>query len=81
MTFRQEQESKSSQMLALDDALTHLAVHYPRQSEVVELRFFGGMSVEETAVVLQVSPPTVVRDWGFARAWLSSYMKGELPAL
>ena len=69
-------ESKSSQMLALDDALTHLAVHYPRQSEVVELRFFGGMSVEETAVVLQVSPPTVVRDWGFARA-----MKGELPAL
>jgi RNA polymerase sigma factor (TIGR02999 family) len=74
-------ESKSGDMLALDDALTHLAVHYPRQSQVVELRFFGGLSVEEAALVLQVSPPTVVRDWGFARAWLSSYMKGELPAL
>jgi RNA polymerase sigma factor (TIGR02999 family) len=72
-------DSKSSQMLELDDALTRLAAHYPRQSEVVELRFFGGLSVEETALVLQVSSPTVVRDWGFARAWLSSYMKGDLP--
>ena len=71
-------ESKSGEMIALDDALTQLAVQYPRQSKVVELRFFGGLSVEETALVLQVSPPTVVRDWGFARAWLSSYMKGEL---
>lgn len=71
-------ESRSGVILELDDALTHLAVHYPRQSDVVELRFFGGLSVEETALVLEVSPPTVVRDWGFARAWLSSYMKGEL---
>ena len=71
-------ESKSAEMLALDDALIQLAVHYPRQSDVVELRFFGGLSVEETALVLKVSHPTVVRDWGFARAWLSSYMKGEL---
>ena len=71
-------ESKSGMILELDDALAHLAVHYPRQSDVVELRFFGGLSVEETAVVLEVSPPTVVRDWGFARAWLSSYIKGEL---
>jgi RNA polymerase sigma factor (TIGR02999 family) len=71
-------ESRSGVILELDDALTHLAVHYPRQSDVVELRFFGGLSVEETAVVLEVSPPTVVRDWSFARAWLSSYMKGEL---
>jgi len=71
-------ESKSGEILALDDALTHLAVNYPRQSKVVELRFFGGLSVEETALALEVSPPTVVRDWGFARAWLSSYMKGEL---
>jgi RNA polymerase sigma factor (TIGR02999 family) len=74
-------EHKNGDMLALDDALTQLAVHYPRQSNVVELRFFGGLSVEETALVLQVSAPTVVRDWGFARAWLSSYMKGELPAI
>ena len=72
-------ESRSSQLLALDDALTHLAVHYPRQSQVIELRFFGGLSVEETAVVLRISAPTVVRDWGFARAWVSSHMKGELP--
>ena len=71
-------ESRSGVILELDDALTHLAVHYPRQSDVVELRFFGGLSVEETALVLEVSPPTVVRDWSFARAWLSSYMKGEL---
>ena len=71
-------ESRSGVILELDDALTHLAVHYPRQSNVVELRFFGGLSVEETALVLEVSPPTVVRDWSFARAWLSSYMKGEL---
>src|SRR4030095_16831019 len=61
-------DSKSSQMIELDDALIQLSVHYPRQSEVVELRFFGGLSVEETALVLQVSSPTVVRDWGFARA-------------
>ena len=74
-------ESRSDEMLALDDALTQLAVHYPRQSQVVELRFFGGLSVEETALILQISAPTVVRDWGFARAWLSSYMKGDLPAL
>jgi len=74
------QESRSGEMLALDEALTHLAVHYPRQGKVVELRFFGGLSVEETALVLEISPPTVVRDWSFARAWLSSYMKGE-PAI
>ncbi len=73
-------ESRSGEVLALDDALTHLAVHYPRQSRVVELRFFGGMSVEETALALQLSAPTVVRDWGFARVWLSSYMKGKLRA-
>jgi RNA polymerase sigma factor (sigma-70 family) len=69
-------ESKSSQLLALDDALKHLAMDYPRQSEVVELRFFGGLSVEETAEALAVSAPTIVRDWSFARAWLSTYIKG-----
>jgi RNA polymerase sigma factor (TIGR02999 family) len=71
-------ESTGNQMLELDDALTHFARHYPRQSQIVELRFFGGMSVEETAEALQVSSPTVVRDWSFARVWLSSYMKGQL---
>jgi RNA polymerase sigma factor (TIGR02999 family) len=72
-------EFRSGELVALDEALTALATHYPRQSQIVELRFFGGLSVEETAMVLQLSEPTVVRDWGFARAWLSSYISGELP--
>lgn len=56
---------------ALDDALTELAALDPRRSHVVELRFFGGLSVEETAAVLHVSPQTVMRDWKLARAWLA----------
>ena len=71
-------QDKGSQMLALDDALTHLAKHYPRHSQIVELRFFAGLSVEETAQMLQISTPTVVRDWSFARVWLSSYLNGQL---
>ncbi len=54
----------------LDDALTMLEKLNPRQSKVVEYRFFGGLSVEETAAVLQVSPETVMRDWRAAKAWL-----------
>ena len=65
-------EFKGAKVLALDEALTKLANEYPRHAEVVELRFFGGLSVEETAAALQVSPPTIVRDWKFARAWLMS---------
>ena len=53
-------------MVALDDALKALAAIDPRQSQVVELRFFGGLSVEETAEVLKVSPETVMRDWKLA---------------
>ncbi len=70
-------EEKGSQLLALDDALRHLAAIDPRKSEVVELRFFGGLSVEETAELLKVSRLTVIRDWNFARAWLLSIMQGE----
>lgn len=55
---------------ALDDALIALATLDERKSRVVELRFFGGLTVEETAEVLQVSPMTVMRDWDFAKAWL-----------
>jgi RNA polymerase sigma-70 factor (ECF subfamily) len=55
---------------ALDQALTRLARIDPRQCQVVELRYFGGMSAEETAEVLDVSPKTVKRDWAIARAWL-----------
>jgi len=70
-------ESKGSQLLALDDALWQLAGIDQRKSEVVELRFFGGLSVEETAELLKVSRLTVIRDWNFARAWLLSVMRGE----
>ena len=61
---------RMSGLIALDDALTDLARLHPRQSQTVELRFFGGLSVEETAEVLQVSPETVMRDWRQAKAWL-----------
>jgi len=71
-------ESKGVEVLLLDEALKHFATLYPRQSEVIQMRFFGGLSVEETAEVLNLSPPTVVRDWSFGRAWLVSYMKGQL---
>jgi RNA polymerase sigma factor (TIGR02999 family) len=64
-------QEEAASVLALDDALTLLAKRDPRQSEIVELRFFGGLSIEETAQVLNVSPGTVVRDWTFARAWLN----------
>jgi RNA polymerase sigma factor (TIGR02999 family) len=68
-------ESRSEQLIALDDALKQFSLSYPRQSMVVELRFFGGLSVEEAAALMKLSCPTVVRDWKFARAWLSSYLE------
>jgi RNA polymerase sigma factor (TIGR02999 family) len=58
------------EFLDLDEALNRLADIDQRKSRVVELRFFGGLSVEETAVVLGISPVTVMRDWDFARSWL-----------
>jgi RNA polymerase sigma-70 factor (ECF subfamily) len=58
----------------LDDALKTLAGVDPRKSKVIELRFFGGLSVEETAGVLKVSPETVLRDWRLAKAWLTREM-------
>ena len=61
-------------LIALDEALEKLAEIDPRRSRVVELRFFGGLSVEETARVLQVSTDTVVRDWRVAKAWLFRYL-------
>ena len=59
-----------SQLLALDEALTRLAELDARKARVVELRFFGGLSVEESAAVLNISQDTVMRDWKLARAWL-----------
>jgi RNA polymerase sigma-70 factor, ECF subfamily len=63
-------EDQGADLVALDDALSALSVLDGRQSQVVELRFFGGLSVEETAEVLKVSPTTVRRDWTLACAWL-----------
>lgn len=62
--------------VALDDALEALAKFDDRKSRVVELRFFGGLTVEETAAVVKVSPETVMRDWLFAKAWLQREMLG-----
>jgi RNA polymerase sigma factor (TIGR02999 family) len=70
-------QAKREELVALDDALKQLAEIHPRKSEVVELRFFGGLSFEETAEVLKVSRLTVIRDWNFARAWLRALMSGE----
>jgi len=61
---------RSEELLAVDEALTRLAAHDAQQSRIVELRFFGGLSVEETAEVLTISTATVKRDWNVARAWL-----------
>lgn len=65
-------------LVALDEALNTLASMDERKSKVVELRFFGGLSVEETAEVLRVSVHTVLRDWKFAKAWLLRELRGEL---
>jgi RNA polymerase sigma factor (TIGR02999 family) len=62
-------------LVALDDTLRALAAVAPRKSQVVELRFFGGLSVEETAEVLKVSPDTVLRDWRLAKVWLLREMR------
>jgi RNA polymerase sigma factor (TIGR02999 family) len=64
-------------VVALDDALNQLAALDLQQSRVVELRFFGGLSIEETALVLGVSPATVKREWATARAWLHREIKSK----
>jgi RNA polymerase sigma factor (TIGR02999 family) len=70
-------DAPGADFVALDDALKGLAALDPRKSEVVELRFFGGLSVEETAEVLKVSPETVARDWKFAKSWLRRELRKE----
>jgi RNA polymerase sigma-70 factor, ECF subfamily len=68
-------EKQADELLAVDDSLNRLAEIDPRQARVVELRFFGGLSVEEAAEVLGVSPKTVKRDWSVAKAWLYADLK------
>lgn len=63
-------EDRASDLVNIDEALTRLGELDPRQAKVVELRFFGGLSVEETAEVMGISAPTVKREWAMARAWL-----------
>ena len=67
-------EQRAEELVALDDSLAELARLSPRQSRVVELRYFGGLSVNETAEVLKVSSDTVTRDWNLAKAWLHSQL-------
>jgi RNA polymerase sigma-70 factor (ECF subfamily) len=70
---------RGSELIALDDALKALAKMDPRKARVIELRFFGGLSVEETAEVLKLSADTVLRDWRLARAWLSAELGSDSP--
>jgi RNA polymerase sigma-70 factor (ECF subfamily) len=63
------------ELVKLDQSLKRLAEIDPRQSKIVELRFFGGLTVEETAKVLGISPKTVKRDWNVAKAWLHGDLK------
>jgi len=67
---------RSSELLALDEALLRLEQMDGRKAKVIELRFFGGLSVEEAAEVLKVSPQTVMRDWRLARVWLARELRG-----
>ena len=69
--------TRATELLDLDDALERLAAIDPRKSRVVELRFFGGLSVEEAATVLHVAPNTVLRDWRLAKAWLHREISHE----
>ena len=68
-------QERATELVALDDALQSLAALDERKSRVVELRYFGGLSVEEAAQVLDISPQTVIRDWNMAKAWLYQQLK------
>ena len=69
--FPSPDTDRPAELCALDDALASLAAIDPRRAQVIEMRFFGGLSVEDTAEALSVSPQTVMRDWRLARAWLT----------
>jgi len=68
---------RAAELVALDDALNRLKGIDPRKARVVEMRYFGGLTVEETAEVLKVSPDTVMRDWRLARSWLRRELSGS----
>jgi RNA polymerase sigma factor (TIGR02999 family) len=72
-------ETRSEDLLALDDALERLAAQDRRKSQIVELRYFGGLTVDETAEFLKLSQRTVEREWNMAKAWLYRALSGEEP--
>ena len=74
--WRVGQPAKGAEILAVDEALTRLAASDPRRGKVVELRYFGGLTVEETAAALGISVETVARDWKVARLWLLHELRG-----
>jgi RNA polymerase sigma factor (TIGR02999 family) len=69
-------EGKAAELVALDDAVERLAALRPRQAQVIEMRYFAGLTVEETSEALQVSEKTVKREWAAARAWLHRQLQG-----
>src|SRR5438874_2713865 len=71
------QKERAAQLVALDEALSALAVLDPRRSEIIELRFFGGLSAEEIGEVMKISPSTVQREWRAAKAWLHHTMTAQ----
>lgn len=73
-------EQRDEDLIALDQALGKLEALYPRASQVVELRFFGGLTEEEAARVLEISTATLKRDWDFAKAWLYRQMSSAVPS-
>lgn len=80
ITFDEElvvTSERAADFIALDEALDALAKFDERKSRVIEMRFFGGLTVEETALVLKVSPATVMGDWRLAKAWLRREMRGD----
>jgi RNA polymerase sigma-70 factor, ECF subfamily len=68
-------QDRAAEVLAMDESLNHLAVIDKRQAQVVERRFYGGLTVEEGASVLDISPKTVKREWTVARAWFYGDLK------
>lgn len=74
---RELAQERTPDLLALDDALKSLAVSHPRESEIVELKFFGGLNAKEIGEVLNISTKTVLRDWQFAKAWLNRQLARE----
>lgn len=71
-------EARSTALIALDESLARLEKHNARQSRIVECRFFGGMSIQDTAAALDVAPATVTRGWAMAKAWLYRDMRRNL---